>query len=759
MKKVYIILFLVPFCLYAIGTCSELRDNVQLDCGTHNQFLDEHNAPCCVNSTESLFEVVDVTYNLGVYKEAAEVPPSIEPYIYTKISSDPTAEVVIVGKTSTHQIDQRLLTYAIVDEVTLVDANDNNKTIAVYKNLDLNLSSDGFNSLNLKLNLNTLDIPLSKKAFKNIKVEVKGHYGDYRIIGQPDESDNFAIRPNKFRVVNNDTSKILYAKKDGINHLEFQALDINGAIIQFNTKDIGKFHLIASDKLSLGGICKTGSFWNMDSLKLNDKISNTISTIPMDFNDTSHKGIRDTSIHKMTYFGVGDVKLSMSENNITVNLNSLDKRDSAILWAAVDRDDNDNNIPEDIMVVKNSEADNVGFVDMNRIYPDHINIQNEKIYTSNGQYTTTPETSADTDWVYMANNIEEQNLTISYDLNMTGYKPDVDAQVSLFNFITECYSQTTIIDLNGTIDDINTNSAGQYFDVNLSNPEHDTMSKLIASHESPTSFSAIENGNMDGTNNEINLISLRESFVNDVVTAGKKNGTAAYSLVFNVKRNFSDPKEPFMLKDLILDSNRSGNIANVKHKLSLNKDITFYYARMYPEDLITSDITGTANIYAEIYQKRGNIDIPGSTLKSFRTNWFVNEEEDGSLAINISSSSGVQKSTKLPSSPSLGLTSSYDNNYFTNGKIINTITRVSSKVVRGTVHYKIPRYMWLSRHGRNYSDLDTGLGSSCLDHPCSRYEYIANLSDGVEAGNVKDGTTKVKVHSDRQRKFGGKTFR
>ena len=484
-----------------------------------------------------------------------------------------------------------------------------------------------------------------QRAIKDVRVELswkKDVDENCPLVNDNNETnstDNFAVRPKKFNIVN--ISSPIYAGEDF--NISFEALDNNDV----NTTDYNESKGVSFD-INVSEIkngCLTGTY--------------TGNVIFSDGGNTT----------TANYNEVGSIDINISDENIPCQNR----------FAGVDCKDNNitNYYNSDINTSIGSDTVNI------IVNPYDINITN-----------VTFNVSTQADWLYMAENINDMNITLHTTVKAFNKQGNI-----LQDFNSTCYGQ----DLNVSF----------YYDVNNSNAD----------------VNLTLDGNL--TNNDVNISDINKTL--QIPKGLFISGEANSSYAFGIDRDYNKYKNP---KKVTLNEVNITTIGISKYQngktLDSNNSATFYYGRTYTQDLATSKTDDNTTVEILIYADNAHKDFV-SGLKEELLDWYLNSmhaESDGNISdANISSS--TLKSDSVESS-NFSSTPSFD------GSGIFKIQIHNGNGVTGThyIHLGEDRWLWYvsQNFGGDYNDSNE---SNCSVHPCIKYNYEKDDSqNGVQSGET-----------------------
>ncbi len=225
---------------------------------------------------------------------------------------------------------------------------------------------------------------------------------------------------------------------------------------------------------------------------------------------------------------------------------------------------------------------------------------------------------------------------------------------------------------------------------------------------------------------------------------------------FNYPRIYKEPQNPFLINGA--DANYSVNVVenansdvNGSNSTLVNANATFYFGRLHPKDVKTSEDPAVTNIEIEVYDKNS-----GNFVNTFRRNslhWYRNEDHNSNSEGNVSSISAMN--TMTLSATSVFDIAQSDISSASNGLINVTIAK---RTGRYFLHVKTQPWLWYAPDGFGNA-YDDSVNSQCTDHPC--FSYTAKdivLNRDVSSGTFSGSDVVEKPRGDYIKK-GIKVFR
>ncbi len=202
---------------------------------------------------------------------------------------------------------------------------------------------------------------------------------------------------------------------------------------------------------------------------------------------------------------------------------------------------------------------------------------------------------------------------------------------------------------------------------------------------------------------------------------------------FNYSRAFDTPRAPFLI------DGADGNFSVSIHETAtptisgstdtiLDENATFYFGRLHPKDVKSSEDPATTSIEIEVYDNTAS-----NFVQNFRQNslyWYRH-------ANHIDDTSGDALSIHPRATTMLDATASFSESDITianpnTGSIGVSIIKHNG---RHYLHVKTQPWLWYAPDGFGNAYDDTA-GSTCLEHPCSLY----TSQDDAHAPDISSGT-------------------
>ena len=401
----------------------------------------------------------------------------------------------------------------------------------------------------------------------------------------------------------------------------------------------------------------------VDAVDENSSDYNTNNGFVLDANKTL-LNCGNVSFSSPVFSDGGNVTIENLDSIGDINITIKDSNNSNS-WAAVDSDDTN----DSLRLIET-------YSKIITIKPYDINITDINITKS-----------TDDNWLYMGTNIQDMNITLTPTLKVFSKNG-----VKIQEYNSSCYAE----DINVTF----------YYDVNRSDDLNLTL-----------------DGNLTSTDTNISDINKTLQISKDSFVYGESNSTA-YSFgidrVYNSEKNVTKVR----LTNINITSNTS---AKYENGLAQDNNTTFYYGRIYPQDLSTSKISDSAKTKILIYNKS---HISG--LQEELLHWYIftpHKESDGNITQLVSSSS-----TNKSSGDTDGITAS--STYSGDGIFSIDVNNSNKKENTYYIHLDTQDFLWYVPNGFGL-DYNDSVGSSCSEHPCIEYKYGTNTQgEGVNSGST-----------------------
>ena len=212
------------------------------------------------------------------------------------------------------------------------------------------------------------------------------------------------------------------------------------------------------------------------------------------------------------------------------------------------------------------------------------------------------------------------------------------------------------------------------------------------------------------------------------------NGEANASYAFNVKRVYNKPLNPvkIKLKDINITTasiSKNQNGALQTGNINSDQNSTFYYGRIYAQDLETTKKISSSNIFIDVYCNGCNNDINKFFQDSL--NWYKNEFDTvitKKTDITILPKEGFLLSS--PNKSNISISNITDAN---SSKISFDVTNSKDEYDTALFHLLIPRWLWYNA----YKDYNASNGSNCSTHPCIGYRMLPSVNSSINSGTFK----------------------
>ena len=236
------------------------------------------------------------------------------------------------------------------------------------------------------------------------------------------------------------------------------------------------------------------------------------------------------------------------------------------------------------------------------------------------------------------------------------------------------------------------------------------------------------------------------------------DGVASYvyeDLGFNYNRAYDGPINPFSV-----DGNESYFRVGAQDRLypsvvgeaitDSDDNVSFYYGRLRPSDLITTFLPATNSIFYEVYDSSGSSYTQG--MKQSSVYWFINNLHNDTNEGNITLATA--SSNTLIDNALGGYSYSYYPISLGNQNLgINTASSSTA-----TIHLHTQEWLWYAPSGFGLPYDDTS-GSDCSSHPCFKFSMLpTNNALKVESGDFNGTVVPDENRSDYIKK-GVKLFR
>ena len=376
------------------------------------------------------------------------------------------------------------------------------------------------------------------------------------------------------------------------------------------------------------------------------------------------EGCGDVTFATPTFSDGGNTTIENFDTIGDINLTIKDSNDSNS-WAAVDMDDTN---------------------DSQRLIESKSIIMTLKPYDINITALHLVK-STEKDWLYMAKDINDMNITLKPTIGVFSKNG-----VKLKEYNVTCYAE----DVNVTF----------YYDVNRSDDLNLTL-----------------DGNLTSLDNSITDINKTLQISQKLFVEGEANSSYSFGIdrVYESEKNVTT----VMLQELNITTDTS---AKYENGLSSEDNTTFYYAKLYPQDLSTAKTSDTTTAKVLIYNT-----TQVSTYKEELLHWYIytpHQESDGNITKLVSSSS---TSKTLNDTDGISASSSYEDD----GNFAISVDNANEKESTYFIHLDTQNYLWHVPKGFG-KDYNESVGSSCSEHPCFEYKYGTNNTEdsGVMSGET-----------------------
>ncbi|WP_434637659.1 LamG domain-containing protein [Sulfurimonas sp. NW7] len=375
-----------------------------------------------------------------------------------------------------------------------------------------------------------------------------------------------------------------------------------------------------------------------------------------------------------------DVNASYSEvGELNITIQEINGNE----FAKIDADDTN-----DIQRLIEQNSTTVSFA------PHHFSIINYSFTRNN----------PDQDWRYMAN-VNDANISIAFNVRAQN---EQNQTTQNFDALCAATDVGVKIDLNTTNDDAN----ASYFE-RINNT-------VTTGHDKNLS-----NMNLNATVNDSNFSS---------------GDSTQIEYALNVYRVFNAPKEPRTIT--VTEVNTTSSSVINRGLTPENNSSKFYYARLYTQDLATSQTTDTVQAKVLVYDSLADSYVSDLNLTEELSHWYhyvpQNENTNGDiLALNVSRTT----TKKSADDDGMSATVSFD----TNGTFSITVNNPNQNTLTHYIHLDVSPWIWYV-HENFGSDYNESVGSSCSEHPCIKYNFNTQSSGtGVSSGNVNGVSFDVNV--------------
>jgi len=301
---------------------------------------------------------------------------------------------------------------------------------------------------------------------------------------------------------------------------------------------------------------------------------------------------------------------------------------------------------------------------------------------------------SDNSWIYMDTNLSEKSMELNLTLKAFNKGGNL-----LEDFNSTCYAKDINVSfnvINNHIDEFN----GTY-----------AMNKGKSTYSNDTNFSDTNFSALD-----YNFTILKDDF---------SGGEGNLSFLFNVERNYSKAIKAFDIN--FTESNiTTDNLAKYENNKSLDKNISFYYAKLYTQDMHLIGDTNDSELLPVLVYDNGS-----HFSEEKLVDWYVQTNNDE----NFSKILGTANNYVFDSDKNVSnFKADID---LKNSEFNLSIDNNSSDNKFVVVHLKTPEYVWYSK----YKDYNDSNKSTCLTHYCVAVSLENNSNNGnLIAGGTTKGT-------------------
>jgi hypothetical protein len=225
---------------------------------------------------------------------------------------------------------------------------------------------------------------------------------------------------------------------------------------------------------------------------------------------------------------------------------------------------------------------------------------------------------------------------------------------------------------------------------------------------------------------------------------------------FNYPRTFNDPKNPFLINGV--DGSFSVDVnehvvtsVSGSDTTALDDNATFYFGRLHPKDVKTTDDPAVATIEIEVFDDTGS-----NFVQNFRQNslhWYRHANHNSDAQGDAMSIHAMRDLTL--NTPSVFDINPSDIADPSNGTINVSIPKHDGRYY---LHVKTQEWLWYvpGGFGTAYNESD---GSQCTEHPCFNYTSKATPSrEDISTGSFQGSDFSEQDRGDYTKK-GIKVFR
>ncbi len=225
---------------------------------------------------------------------------------------------------------------------------------------------------------------------------------------------------------------------------------------------------------------------------------------------------------------------------------------------------------------------------------------------------------------------------------------------------------------------------------------------------------------------------------------------------FNYPRSFKEPQNPFVIQgtdtNFSVEVHESANSdVNGSASTPASASATFYFGRLHPKDVKTSNDPAQTSIEIEVYDKNG-----GNFVNNFRQNslyWYRNKNHTSSSEGNVTAIEATQ--TMSLTNPSDFTLPTSDISSPNSGVVDVNIAKHTGRYF---LHVKTQSWLWYAPEGFGNA-YDDSVNSQCIEHPCLSYtaKNIV-LNRDISSGTFNGSDLTPKSRGDYIKK-GIKVFR
>ena len=421
-------------------------------------------------------------------------------------------------------------------------------------------------------------------------------------------SDNFAIRPDHFKIDSVSTSK---TTAGSIFEMKAKAVDASGKQIYNYNKSL-YFNSNRSPNLKYKEVkanCNTGI---LKGSTTNSKFVNGVADINLTYNEVGNLNMILSEVKDSDF---AHTDSNDTDFNSTIHDSAFDTKNKAnpVVYREI-----------------TPAASNIKFI------VDHFNIENATLHDHHE--------SSDANFTYLANSgllHTRIDSNMSATLNLDILAKDAN-NATTKNYTDQCYAN----DLNLTIDYlINDEVASSGIAESGANPGNlnNIIYRWNDDNDSSSYLSSKGEGNATLDSN------FTVNNVKKVVFNNDHNGSAKLKVLLNFDRRFNAPVNPF--KFHIDNIKISDGISQGQGKLSKDHNATFLYARAKPSKYFYDDVDTDSiktPVFIWVYQgPDSTVDLDYPATKEF--GWYLSNyhennvsHSDGNLSLMIHNSSDAE---------------------------------------------------------------------------------------------------------------------